>query len=79
MKKYDGILFDTHDDPNDKKFKDIIPLIANKGCKITWWNNADKEYNELGLNNVNFKKIKVSPPKNNYFNYPLYWMPKYIY
>ena len=79
MKKYDGILFDTHRDPSTILFKNFIPKIANKGCKITWWNNADKEYNELGLNNVNFKKIKVSPPKNNYFNYPLYWMPKYIY
>ena len=77
MEKYDGILFDTHEDANVNHFKNIIPSIANKGCRITWWNNCEWEYNELGFDSVTFKKINVNPPENNYFNYNIYQMPQY--
>jgi len=79
MTKYDGILFDTHDDPNDKKFKDIIPLIANKGCKITWWNwwdNNTNQSNYYDIPNVTYDSLTVTPSQNNYFNSNTYYLPK---
>lgn len=79
MTKYDGILFDTHDDPNDKKFKDIIPLIANKGCKITWWNWLDNnidQSNYYDIPNVTYDSFTVTPSQNNYFNSNTYYLPK---
>lgn len=79
MNKYDGILFDTHDDPNDKKFKDIIPLIANQGCKITWWNwwnNDTDQSNYYDIPNVTYDLHTVSPSQNNYFNSNTYYLPK---
>lgn len=77
MKKYDGILYDTHQDPHSLDFKNIIPKIANNGCRITWWNNKNMEHNGLKIKGTKFNKIKISPPKNTYFNHSTYWMPQY--
>lgn len=78
-KTFDGILYDAHRDPNHKMFKRLVELVANKGCRITWWNNSPREWNEMKLPNVEFEQIKVNPPKNNYFNHQVYFMPKYIH
>lgn len=78
MKTYDGILFDTYYDGNTYKFHETHAKIANKGCKSTWWNNVELEWEELGLTNTEFEIIPVSPPENDYFNFPNFWMPKHI-
>ncbi len=79
FEKYDGILFDTYRDPSTSLFKEILSKIANVGCKVTWWNNRDNNFNQFDLDNTKFRKIKVNPPKNNYFNKSTYWMPQYLY
>lgn len=82
MKKYDGILFDTHDDlhyPNF--FEDILEKIAKPNCKVTWWNNLYREDNRRFETHKNseWEKIQVNPPKNTYFNNNKYYMPKYTH
>jgi type IV protein arginine methyltransferase len=75
---YDGIFFDTHDDGGAHKFYKTHKKIAKPGCRITWWNNLNWGYNELGLEGVEFEKITVNPPANDYFNFNEFWMPKHI-
>lgn len=82
MNKYDGILFDTHDDMHyGDFFTKIIDLIAKPKCKITWWNNLPKEDNKRFTikEKTNFEVIDVNPPKNTYFNHKKYYMPKYTH
>ena len=78
MKTYDGILFDTFKDSNARNLPKILPQITNPKCAMTWWNNLDEEYNEFKLEGVKFEIIDVNPPKNMYFNFKKYYMPKYI-
>ena len=79
MKKYNGILFDTHMDLHARDFHSIIPKISHPGCLLTWWNNKGEEYNEFRLKGTTFDILNVDPPLNNYFNYKQYYMPKYVY
>ena len=82
MDKYDGILFDTHDDPHYPHFfEEIIDKIAKPKCRITWWNNLYREDNRRFETHKNseWEKIEVDPPKNTYFNNKFYFMPKYIH
>lgn len=79
MSKYDGILYDTHKDNHWFDFRFIVPQIANPNCRITWWNNHDREKNIHKLKKTTFEILNVDPPKNTYFNYKYYYMPKCIY
>jgi hypothetical protein len=78
-KKFDGILYDAHQDANHYMFKKLVELVANDNCRVTWWNNSPREWNEMKLPNVKFEQITVNPPKNNYFNHQVYFMPQYIH
>lgn len=82
MQKYDGILFDTHDDlhyPNF--FNEIIEKVANINCKITWWNNLYQENTKFFETHkkAEWEVIDVNPPENTYFNNKKYYMPKYTH
>jgi len=82
MGKYDGILFDTHDDIHyGHFFTEVVDLIAKPNCRITWWNNLYKEDNRMFKikQKSSFDVIDVNPPKNTYFNNKQYYMPKYIH
>lgn len=79
MEKYDGILFDTHNDVKSSHFPKILDYICNPNCLITWWNNQPLEYNEFKIEGTIFDILDVDPPQNDYFNHKHYYMPKYIY
>ena len=82
MGKYDGILFDTHDDVHYSNFfTELVDLIAKPNCRITWWNNLYKEDKRRFKikQESSFDVIEVNPPKNTYFNNKQYFMPKYIH
>ena len=78
MGTYDGIFFDTHDDANAYKFHECHKKITNPGCRTTWWNNLDWEFNELEIEGTEFEVIPVNPPTNDYFHHKSYWMPQHI-
>ena len=74
---YDGIFLDTFGDNNLSKFKDFALARANSGCKVTYWNNFEKEYNPYSFDSVSYEQIPISPDSNSYT--PLennYYMPK---
>ena len=74
---YDGIFLDTYGDKNIYKFKDVINDIAKPGCNITWWNNSIKpNHNTLGIENVVYQEVNISPNKNGYFETSKYYLPK---
>lgn len=82
MGRYDGILFDTHDDIHYMEFfTEVVSKIAKPNCRITWWNNLPKEDNKRlkVKENSKFEMIEVNPPENTYFNHKEYYMPKYIH
>ena len=77
LTKYDGILLDTYGDKNIYKFKDVIASLSKPGCKITWWNNSEKENtNTLDIEDVTYEALSINPPTNDYFNNSIYYLPK---
>jgi hypothetical protein len=79
LEKYDGIFFDTYGDLNYKHFGKVVNSLVKSNAHVTWWNNYNKEYNPYGIEDVEYVKIKVSPPKNNYFNFDTYYFPKRVF
>ena len=82
MDRYDGILFDTHDDIHYMEFfTEVVFKIAKPNCRITWWNNNPRKDNRRlkVKENSDFEIIEVNPPENTYFNHDKYYMPKYIH
>ena len=65
LKKYDGILFDTYEDPNLFYFvEEFVHKLCKTNTKFTiWhWTNTDK----VPYENVVTERIKINPPKNDY-------------
>lgn len=82
MGKYDGILYDTHEDPHYRHFfMEVVEKIAKPNCKITWWNNIYRPDNRRLETHINaeWEEIEVNPPQNTYFNNNIYYMPKYTH
>lgn len=80
FKKYDGILFDTHNDKNITFFfENLIYKISKKGTKLTWWNNLPHAYGRKKPIETIYDTLEVNPPKNDYFNHKQYFFPKYIF
>ena len=76
LKKYDGIFFDTHADPEMEHFRDCSIRLAKPGGIISFWNNIPNPENFHGFEkNVRYEKIAVSPEKNGYFNSKIYYLP----
>jgi len=83
MGKYDGLLFDTHNDLNWGKLYDLLPQICNLGCHVTHWNNDSIPRTCIlrgpARKQTEYELIEVDPPQNTYFNHKQFYMPKYIY
>jgi hypothetical protein len=80
LEKYDGILFDTHNDRNITFFfEHLIYKISKKGTKLTWWNNLPQPYGRKKPKETLYEVLNVNPPENDYFNHKQYFFPKYIF
>jgi hypothetical protein len=78
MKKYDGILFDTHHDKNVTYFfTDFVYKISRESTKLTWWNNFPQPYDSRKPLGTMYEKMEVNPPPNDYFNSTEYYLPKF--
>jgi len=65
LKKYDGILFDTYEDPNLFYFvEEFVHTLCKTNTKFTiWhWTNTDK----VPYENVVTERIEINPPKIDY-------------
>jgi len=76
---YDGIFYDTYGDENYINLKDPLDNLTKTGCKVTWWNSISEENNLMGIENVVYDKIAITPPLNAYFNHEFYYLPKKQY
>ena len=79
LSTYDGIFYDTYGDEFYVDLKDKISDLAKPGCKTTWWNNISEENNLMGIEDVIYEKMTITPPNNNYFNHDYYYLPKKQY
>jgi hypothetical protein len=76
LSRYDGLFYDTFGDDDMMQFKSSLPSLMKKGGKATWWNSNPDETNYYDIPNVTYDLYPVSPPPNNYFNHPIYYLPK---
>ena len=67
----------SNNDPNLKYFSSVLPHLVKKGGVATWWNSMGKASNAYRINNVEYQEFEVNPPKNSYFNYKTYYLPKW--
>ena len=76
---YDGIFFDTFGDKHWPEFKQFALKVANKGAKITYWNNSEDENTAYGFKPKSFEEINIVPDSNKYTDIKsTYYMPKVI-
>ena len=74
---YDGIFLDTYGDENTDKFKAFALARIKSGGKITYWNNAEDEYNPYSFSSVSYEQVPITPEANKYtYMENNYYMPK---
>ena len=82
LSKFDGIFYDAYGFmARWEKVAERIKEHTNEGCHITFWNCNPREKNGCGFGkeyNVTYELIEVDPPKNTYFNYKTYYLPKVV-
>ena len=72
---YDGILYDTYGEEDYNSFDIILPSLTKSGTRYSWWNGASIKDTD-SMNGIEFEIINIDPPKNNYFNSKVYYLPK---
>ena len=73
---FDGIFYDTWGDNNYSDFSSSLSILTKSGTKVTWWHKyQNNKSNVHSIQNVTYKPINVSPPKNTYFNSTTYYLP----
>jgi len=77
---YDGVFYDVFGDSDSSKFKQSIADITKQGSIITFWNNQTVAVDLYGFetSSVTYEKIEINPPKNTYYNDPVYYLPKVV-
>ena len=75
LRKYDGVFFDTFNDDEYKRFGECAFDLVKPGGLITFWNSEPGPRNVYGLP-ATYKRIEINPPKNTYFNFSTYFVPK---
>jgi len=77
LSTYDGVFYDTFGDSDMNHFSSSLSSLVKQGGVATWWNNLPSETNYYNIPNVTYQPIEVTPPKNIYFNNPIYYLPKW--
>ena len=79
LSTYDGIFLDTFGDLQLDNFKAFAIAKAKSGCKISYWNNNEEEYNPHSFDSVSYEQISVTPDENMYTAIANnYYMPKVV-
>jgi len=76
LSTYDGLFYDTWGDDDAIHFSSSLSNLMNVNGLVTWWNDKYSESNSLGIEQVTYESIAVTPPENGYFNNTTYYMPK---
>lgn len=75
--EFDGLFFDTYNDPTGMHFSSSLSQLVKKGGVATWWNAKGEASNSYRIPNVKYQEFEVNPPNNSYFNYKTYYLPKW--
>ena len=60
-------------------FKDFALSKIKPGGKITYWNNAENEYNPYLFDSISYEQISITPEANKYTHMENnYYMPKVV-
>ena len=79
LSTYDGIFLDTFGDLQLDNFKVFAVSKAKSGCKVSYWNNEESEYNPYSFDSVSYEQISVTPDENMYTAIANnYYMPKVV-
>ena len=66
-------------DDNLDNFKSFAIEKARSGCKVSYWNNQEEEFNPYSFDSVTYEKVSVTPEENLYTNIlSNYYMPKVV-
>lgn len=74
---YDGIFFDTYNDPHLNDFSSSLAKLTKKGGVATWWNAFGTTKNSYRISNVEYDIIDITPPENGYYQGTQYFLPKW--
>ncbi len=72
---YDGILYDTYDDPNCPDFFENYERLLKPQGRMTFYNQRPEPQNLHGLEGVEYHAVAVKPDKNDYHNESTYYVP----
>ena len=75
--EFDGLFFDTYNDPTGMYFSSSLSQLVKKGGVATWWNARGEASNSYRIPNIKYQEFEVNPPDNSYFNYKTYYLPKW--
>jgi len=75
---YDGIFYDTYGDEDFRKFPASVLQLGKPGTLLTFWNPFSEPSNIFGFDDAEYDVHNVNPPKNSYFEFDKYYLPKII-
>lgn len=75
---YDGIFYDTYGDEHIRHFSNSVSQLTKKGTLLTFWNTLSQPMNIFGFENVEYDVYNINPPKNSYFEFDKYYLPKIV-
>jgi protein arginine N-methyltransferase 2 len=75
---YDGIFYDTYGDEHLKFFPTSVLQLTKTGTLLTFWNTISQPMNIFGFENVEYDVFTINPPKNSYFEFDKYYLPKIV-
>lgn len=79
LEMYDGIFFDTFNDPHEPDWFKVAQSKAKPNCHISFYNNRPYRGNAYGIEVIDYIHKKVMPPKNDYYWFNKYYVPLVIH
>lgn len=77
--EYDGIFFDTFNDPHEPDwYKEVALKRCKPNCHVSFYNNRNYRGNGYGIPVIDYVHKKVIPNKNDYFVFTDYYVPLVI-
>ena len=75
---YDGIFYDTYGDEHIQHFPTSVLQLTKSGTLLTFWNTLSRPMNIFGFENAEYDVYDINPPKNSYFEFDKYYLPKIV-
>ena len=73
--RYDGVLYDIYDDPNEGAFYKDFERLLKPGARMTFYNLVPRPENEHGVPDCEYFEVDVQPDPNDYYHASKYYVP----